>query len=63
MPGNPFRACAGGRFDRFNPFVCSDPADNLFGVDYNGDGIPDRHGPDVDMNNDGLPDAIVHPNG
>ena len=29
MPGNPFRACRGGRFDRFNPFVCSDPADNL----------------------------------
>ena len=63
MPGNPFRACKGGRFDRFNPFVCSDPADNLFGVDYNGDGLPDRHGPDVDVNGDGLPDAIVHPNG
>ncbi len=63
MPGNPFRACAGGRFDRFNPFVCSDPADNLFGVDYDGNGIPDRYGPDIDMNNDGLADAIVHPNG
>ncbi len=63
MPGNPFRACAGGRFDRFNPFVCADPADNLFGVDYNGDGLPDRYGPDVDVNGDGLADAIVHPNG
>ena len=61
MPGNPFRACAGGRFDRFNPFVCSDSADNLFGVDYNGDGLPDRGSSDV--NNDGLMDAIVHPNG
>lgn len=61
MPGNPFRACAGGRFDRFNPFVCSDPADNLFGVDYNGDGLPDRG--TADVNNDGLMDAIVHPNG
>ena len=61
MPGNPFRACRGGRFDRFNPFVCSDPADNLFGVDFNGDGIPDRGSADV--NNDGLMDAIVHPNG
>ena len=60
-PGNPFRACAGGRFDRFNPFVCSDPADNLFGVDYNGDGLPDRG--TADVNNDGLMDAIVHPNG
>ena len=63
MPGNPFRACKGGRFDRFSPFQCSDPADALFGVDHNGDGLPDRHGPDVDMNNDGLPDAIVHPGG
>ena len=63
MPGNPFRACAGGRFDRFNPFVCADPADNLFGVDYDGNGLPDRHGPDIDVNGDGLPDAIVHPNG
>ena len=63
MPGNPFRACKGGRFDRFNPFVCADPADALFGVDYDGNGIPDRYGPDVDMNGDGLADAIVHPNG
>ena len=63
MPGNPFRACAGGRFDRFSPFQCADPADNLFGVDYDGNGLPDRHGPDVDMNGDGLPDAIVHPSG
>ena len=60
IPGNPFRACKGGGFDRFNPFQCQNPADALFGVDYDGDGLPDRG---VDANGDGLADHIVHPNG
>lgn len=44
IPGNPFRAVDSGG----NP---------LFGVDLNGDGVPDR-GTD-DLNGDGVPDAIV----
>ncbi len=63
MPGNPFRACKGGRIDSSNPGQCADPSDALFGVDYDANGLPDRYGPDTDMNNDGLADAIVHPNG
>lgn len=45
IPGNPFRA--------------RDASGNqLFGVDANGDGIPDRN-PGVDLNNDGWDDYIV----
>ena len=61
LPGNPFRACKGGRFDPWNAGQCLNPDDALFGVDYNGDGLPDRGS--ADLNNDGLADAIVHPNG
>jgi|TARA_B110000208_G_scaffold38228_2_gene50564 iron complex outermembrane receptor protein len=45
IPGNPFRAVdAGGNV--------------LFGVDANGDGVPDRQS-GVDINNDGLDDSFV----
>ncbi len=62
LPGNPFRACKGGRFDPWNAGQCLNAEDALFGVDYNGDGLPDRN-PNMDVNGDGTPDAIVHPNG
>jgi iron complex outermembrane receptor protein len=42
-----------------NPFWAVDSAGNqLYGVDANGDGIPDRN-PGVDLNNDGWDDYIV----
>lgn len=44
IPGNPFRAVTASGVP-------------LFGVDNNGDGIPDRG--NQDLNNDGTPDAIV----
>ncbi len=45
IPGNPFRAVNSAGVP-------------LFGVDANGDGVPDRQ-PGVDLNGDGLDDAIV----
>ncbi len=42
-----------------NPFAAMDANGNrLYGVDVNGDGVPDRN-PGVDLNNDGLDDYIV----
>lgn len=52
-PGNPFRA-----FGDANANGVIDPGEQLFAMDANGDGIPDRG--TLDMNGDGILDVLLH---